>query len=325
MTGSDISVIICAYTERRWKLLARAVDSVRLQSAPAAELILVIDHNEPLFARAKRDLAADRILSNRGTRGLSGARNTGLAVARGDVVAFLDDDAEADHEWLATLRAAYTEDSVIGVGGLVVPAWATGDRPGWLPSEFDWVVGCSYTGLPTGRATVRNPIGANMSFRTAPLRAAGGFAASIGRIGTRPLGCEETEAAIRLARLHPQSRVLFEPAAVVHHHVPADRGRWAYFRSRCWSEGLSKAMVARVSDPRRALSAERRYVSRVLPRAVLRGLSESVTRARPVAAARAFAVVAGLILTTAGYLTGRLRPERPAPTAAPLTIPPVNG
>jgi GT2 family glycosyltransferase len=319
MTGPRISVIICAYTELRWQLLARAVESVRRQSAPAVELIMVIDQNEALFARAKHHLAPDRILENRGPRGLSGARNTGLAVARGDTVAFLDDDAEADPHWLAALGSAYTDKHVVGVGGLVVPVWAAGERPGWLPTEFDWVVGCSYTGLPTQRSTVRNPIGANMSFRTAPLREVGGFSSEVGRIGTRPLGCEETEVAIRLARRHPEARVLFEPAAVVHHHVPAKRGKWAYFRARCWSEGLSKAMVARLSDPRQALSAERRYVSRVLPRAVLDGLGEAVIRARPVAAARAVVVVAGLMLTTAGYAAGRLRSPQPASTPTPST------
>jgi glucosyl-dolichyl phosphate glucuronosyltransferase len=325
MNRPDISVVICAYTERRWELLVRAVDSVRHQSVRPTELILVIDHNETLYAWARRHLTADRIVQNRGPRGLSGARNTGVAVAGGDAVAFLDDDAEADPRWLAGLRSAYADEQVIGVGGLVVPRWAAGSRPGWLPAEFDWVVGCSYTGLPTERSVVRNPIGANMSFRTAPLRAAGGFASEVGRIGTRPMGCEETELAIRLARRHPQARVVFEPAAVVHHHVPADRGRWAYFRARCWSEGLSKAMVARLSDPRRALSAERRYVSHVLPRAVLRGLHESMTRARPVAAARAGAVVAGLAVTTAGYAVGRLRLAQVAPPPAPNTISVISG
>jgi glucosyl-dolichyl phosphate glucuronosyltransferase len=318
MNVTEISVVICAYTERRWELLARAVDSVRRQSVAAAELILVVDHSDALYDRAKRHLDADHIVQNTGPRGLSGARNTGVATARSDIVAFLDDDAAADPRWLAGLASAYADEKVIGVGGLVVPRWAAGSRPGWLPTEFDWVVGCSYTGLPTERSAVRNPIGANMSFRTGPLRDAGGFAAEVGRIGTRPLGCEETELAIRLARRHPETRVVFEPAAVVHHHVPADRGTWAYYRARCWSEGLSKAMVARLSDPRRALSAERRYVSHVLPRAVLRGLHESVMCRRPAAAARAGAVIAGLAMTTAGYVAGRVRSPQLAPPAPPL-------
>jgi hypothetical protein len=114
---------------------------------------------------------------------------------------------------------------------------------------------------------------------------------------------------------------MFEPGAVVHHHVPATGGRWAYFRARCWSEGLSKAAVARLSDPRRALSAERRYVSRVLPRAVLRGLHESVTRARPEAAARAAAVVAGLILATAGYAAGRIAVDAAEPRTVVQPLP----
>ena len=324
----DVSVVICAYTMRRYEDLKLAVASALAQEPAPLEVLVVSDGNAELLEAARADFPAARVMANRLTPGLSGARNTAVQEARGDIVAFLDDDAEADRRWLAVLRSAYTDEKVIGVGGLVVPSWAAGGRPGWLPEEFDWVVGCSYIGLPTERAVVRNPIGANMSFRTAPLRDAGGFAAEVGRIGNQPLGCEETELAIRLARRHPEVRVMFEPAAVVHHHVPTERGEWAYFRARCWSEGLSKAMVARLSDPRRALSAERRYVSRVLPRAVLRGLHESVMQRRPAAAARAGAVVAGLAITAAGYLVGQLRSAQPAasgPRPFPTTIPVLNG
>ena len=144
-------------------------------------------------------------------RGLSGARNTGLESACGEVIVFLDDDAAADEDWLQHLLAPYAQPTVIGVGGLVVPNWSSGPPP-WFPAEFGWVVGCSYEGLPVRLESVRNPIGANMSFRRKPLAAANGFETTVGRVGTRPVGCEETEAAIRLCRRHPEAMIMHQPA-----------------------------------------------------------------------------------------------------------------
>src|SRR5439155_542168 len=76
------------------------------------------------------------------------ARTTGIDRAdRGDVIAFLDDDAVAEPDWLETMLRAYGDGSVMAVGGRIEPLWAAG-RPGWFPPEFDWVVGCTYVGLP---------------------------------------------------------------------------------------------------------------------------------------------------------------------------------
>lgn len=299
-----VSVVVCAYTTERWDLLSRSLESVRAQTVAPVELILVVDHCPELLSRAG-ELGPDLVVCpNTGPRGLSGARNTGVARACGDIVAFLDDDASAEPDWLAHMLDAYDDPRVVGVGGHVVPEWAD-RRPKWFPAEFDWVVGCSYTGLPDARAEVRNPIGANMSFRRDVILAAGGFATSLGRVGRRPLGCEETELSIRVVRRDPASVIVLEPRAVVRHHVPGERGRWAYFWRRCWSEGLSKASVSRLVDPRSALASERAYAVRTLPRGAARGLGDAIRRGDVLGASRALAIGAGLGVTAAGYAVGR--------------------
>ena len=300
--GPRVSVVVCSYTMKRWDLLVAAVDSVRGQTLPAHEVILVVDHCPELLVRAA-DLGV-HVVANEREQGLSGARNTGVSVASADVVAFLDDDACADTEWLRHLTRHYADPAVVGVGGHVDAAWQYA-RPHWFPAEFDWVVGCSYRGQPTGTAVVRNPIGANMSFRRSALLAVGGFSAAVGRVGTRPLGCEETELSIRLARLDPASTILLEPRAVVRHHVPAERSRWRYFRQRCWSEGLSKAAVSSLTDPRSALAAERNYALRTLPRGAARGLTDSLRGAGPGGLRRSLTIGAGLGITAAGYAAGK--------------------
>src|SRR4051812_2715518 len=178
----DISVVICAYADERWGELTEAVQSVRRQSYPPLEVIVVVDHNVQLLSRAQAALPAVRVLESSGPKGLSGARNTGIAASAGAVIAFLDDDAVADPDWLARIAAGYADPSVLGVGGAIRPRWEDG-RPAGFPSEFDWVVGCTYQGMPTALSPVRNLIGANMSIRREVFGLVGGFTDGIGRVG----------------------------------------------------------------------------------------------------------------------------------------------
>ncbi|WP_406836265.1 glycosyltransferase family 2 protein [Streptomyces sp. AHU1] len=302
-TVPTLSVVICAYTLDRWDDTRAAIGSVLAQDPPADEVVLVVDHNQALLERAERELSGVRVVPNRQRRGLSGGRNTGVAVSRTDVVAFLDDDATAEPGWTARLLAPYGDPRVAGVGGFVRPRWSTG-RPVWFPAEFDWVVGCSYRGLPERAAPVRNFIGANMSFRRTELLAAGGFLDALGRVGTRPAGCEETEMCIRIAARHPESVLLYDPAVQVRHRVPEARTHWSYFRSRCYGEGLSKALVAQHRGRGAALASERAYLRSVIPRAVARNLRRT---GRPGALRTVGALSAGVCVTVTGYLVGRVR------------------
>jgi GT2 family glycosyltransferase len=302
--GLRFSVVICAYTDRRWEDIVAAVASIGAQTRPPARTILVVDHNPPLLERARVAFPAVLVVPNTGRVGLSGGRNTGVSHAVGDVVAFLDDDARAEPDWLERLAAGYSNPSVIGVGGAATPVWP-GQRPSWLPPEFDWVVGCSFVGMPRVAAPVRNLIGANMSFRREVFDTVGGFTDGLGRVGSRPLGCEETELGIRLRQWRAGVRLVYEPAAVVRHRVTTDRMAWRYFCSRCYAEGLSKAMVSRLVGARDALDTERRYVRSVLPRAMVRGLDPRQQH-RSAGIARVGAMVAGLALATAGYARGAL-------------------
>lgn len=306
MTLIDVTVVICAYTMRRWDEIVLAVRSVEAQQRSgllgAVDLVLVLDHDDELLVRASDRWPDHTVVANTGARGLSGARNTGVALASGDVVAFLDDDAAADPAWLATLVRHFADPTVAGVGGFVRPRWG-GPEPDWLPDEFRWVVGCSYRGLPETVAEVRNPIGANMAFRRSALAEAGAFTDGIGRVGTRPLGCEETELSIRIrARGH---RVLHDPDAVVDHLVTPERTTLGYFLRRCWAEGISKALVVEASGAGAGLSAERRHLTRVLPRAVV---DHVITAARGpgrrTAAAQAGALLVGVVATAGGFARG---------------------
>ncbi|MGW5097738.1 glycosyltransferase family 2 protein [Streptomyces nodosus] len=328
MRDPDISVVICVYTEDRWEDILAAVASVRAQSRPARETLLVVDHNDILRERLAGEYkeAGDvRVLANAGPRGLSAGRNTGIAASRGEVIAFLDDDAVAERDWLRHFAEGYEDPRVMAVGGRTMPIWASGRRPAWFPEEFDWVVGCTYRGLPPGRVRVRNVLGGNASFRRAAFETAGGFATGIGRDGDRrPLGCEETELCIRLTRARPDAILLIDDRAVIHHRVPGPRERFAYFRTRTYAEGLSKALVARSVGAGKGLESERRYTTRVLPAGVVRGLRDAVL-ARPGGAGRVGAIVTGVLTAAGGYVLGSVRARRGGTAFSVVRIPDGEG
>src|SRR5688572_14533729 len=132
------SVIICAHTEKRWDDLVEAVESVQRQSLPPHQIIVVIDHNPALLERARARFKGVDIIENQEGRGLSGARNTGMARVTGDIMAFIDDDAVAQSDWLEKLAEGYHNETIAGVGGFIEAQWLSG-RPHWFPIEFDWV------------------------------------------------------------------------------------------------------------------------------------------------------------------------------------------
>jgi len=298
---TSCAVVICVYTEDRWDEILEAVASVQSQHPPPHELIVVVDHNPELQAKLIEHLPDVRIVPNQHERGLSGARNTGVELTTGDVVVFLDDDAAAHPGWLAGLASHYADANVLGVGGRIDPNWATA-RPAWWPPEFDWVIGCSYVGQKPG--VIRNVIGANASFRR-ELFLDGGFASDIGRSALieRPVGCEETEFCIRANKKHPSGVFLYDDLAAVSHRVPPGRQSFSYFRTRCYSEGLSKAQVTRLVGVGAGLASERTYTRVTLPAGVFRGIGGAF-RGQAAGLLRAAAIVIGLGYTTAGYVIG---------------------
>nr|WP_292672476.1 glycosyltransferase [Nocardioides sp.] len=270
-----VSVVVCAHTTDRWDDIAAGQAALAAQTFPALERILVIDHNPELLARASEAFPGVRVLENAGRGGASGARNTGIGAATGDVVAFLDDDARPEPDWLEQLIGGYDDPAVMAVGGVARPVWPD-RRPDHMPPELDWLVGCTYLGQPTERADVRNLWGCNMSVRRRVFDEIGGFHEDVGRIGLIPLGTEETELCIRIAQRKPGSRIVFEPAAVVHHRVTVARTEFAYLRSRSQAEGVSKAAMARLVGAQDATSEESRYVRTVLTAGLRRELGKAL-------------------------------------------------
>jgi GT2 family glycosyltransferase len=188
-------------------------------------------------------------------------------LATAPIVVFLDDDAIADRNWLAHLVEIFQDPRVLGAGGHIDPLWRR-PPPRWFPVEFNWIVGCTYTGMPVRNGQVRNLLGANMAVRADVIRRTGGFTAEWGggetwraaRSKAVSEACDETEFCIRASRLFPGGIWLYCPKARIQHAVypaSAQRTTWRYFVRRCRTEGTAKSVLTGSRD---GLGSERRYV-----------------------------------------------------------------
>lgn len=301
-----LSVIICAYTMERLEHLLEAADVVLGQLSVDDELLVIIDGNQELLDACVKELEPRgvQILANAFEQGLSGARNTGVSKASRENLIFLDDDAIPEPGWLEGYRRAFELEGTVGVGGRIAPDWEGGRAPAWFPEEFGWVVGCDYRGLPADGASIRNPMGANMGLRRSAILDVGGFSSHLGRVGSHPVGNEETEASIRIRQAQPSATIVRNESSVVRHFVPRQRQTVKYFVRRCYYEGVSKAGTAHSVGSADALSSERHYL-----RTLARGVREHLSNAAEgdlSGLARAAMVPAGLLATSAGYARGRV-------------------
>ncbi len=298
-----VSVIVPCYTEARWDDTVAAIQSSLSQTLTTREIVVVVDHNPDLRDRLGRAFPELTVVENRFERGASGNRNSGALAARGEIVAFLDDDHIAAPDWLEALCSHVGRPGVLGVGGRATPRWPA-QRPAWFPDEFAWVVGATYRGMPEEPSVVRNVWSGNMALSRDRFLSVGGFRVGFGKVNSRSRP-EDTDFCIRLAQQFPGDNWLYEPAAVIEHQVPPERASMAFFIRRCWAEGLGKAELRQsVGDD--ATTTEREYVRRVLPVGAIEGVRDTVSGRDRAGVARSSAIVTGLTVTAAGMVTGRL-------------------
>ncbi|GAB1640967.1 glycosyltransferase family 2 protein [Krasilnikovia sp. MM14-A1259] len=314
-----VSIVIPTHSEQRWPLLVRTVASAKSQEYPAAEIVVVIDHNPELYRRARRDLPGVTVLENLYEQGVSGNRNTGAFHTHTPLIAFLDDDVIAATDWLGKLVAPFADPAVVGTGGGISPAWEN-SRPRWMPDEFLWAVGGSYTGMPTTTSRIRNVWSASMVVRRETFMAVGGFRTGFGKKGNQA-SPEDTELCLRMSA-HGGGHWMYVPDAVIRHAVPAKAATFGFFLRRCYAEGRGKVQMAGLLDGSESLGSERDYL-RSLPKAVVRNIA-AASRGRGVNhALRAGGVLAGV--AAAGFggavetVAGRRAERRPAAAPAGAT------
>ncbi len=231
----------------RYEDFREAVESLLGQTYDDTEIVLVSDGNETVCEYMRDNYGdVDSVLVHclDENVGLLGARNAGAEVANGDVVAFMDDDAIAEEEWVAQLAEVYETKDVPAAGGKMTPAWVAG-KPDFLPEEFYWLVGVTHRGFgpdgdPELAGEVRNTFGSNISFRREVFLDLGGFDTDIGgRQGDANLQGGETELCARLREEYSYG-VYYNPQAEVAHKVFEYRTKLGWLLDRAFWQGYSK-------------------------------------------------------------------------------------
>jgi GT2 family glycosyltransferase len=280
----SVSVIVC--TRNRPRLLLDTIESILAGDAKPTEIV-VVDQSRDVDPRLDRH--EDVVLVHSPERGLTRARNLGIAAARGRVIAFSDDDVRVAANWLSSLVAAIgTEPERRVAAGQVIPA--PPERSGAFTSSF-YVDDTPAT--YTGRIE-RDPLGGgNMAMYRSGFDVVGLFDERLGAGGAYP-AADDNDFGLRL--LEAGFTIVYVPEAIVYHR--AWRARWRYPVVR-WRYGRGKGGFYG-----KHLGLSERHIQRRLARDVgrrLRHLPSNAVR-HPRQAVGDLAYIAGLLTALTQWL-----------------------
>jgi GT2 family glycosyltransferase len=245
-----MSAVICSHNGAR--TLPVALESLGRQSLPSDQLEVIVVDDGSSDGTSELARAADaRVVRLDRNAGTARARNAGVAAARADIVAFIDDDCEADAQWAREVLRVFDDPEVAGVGGRVVPDSPNGFIRRYLllnnplqPLGAELLEPQSairrlvrYVGRTVRGGEVPNELyaapGANLALRRAAVLDVGGFDEEI-RFSP------EDEDLCRRLHQRPDGAVLrFASTAVVTHHFDG-RLRDIFRRARAYGRGTAR-------------------------------------------------------------------------------------
>ena len=240
-----ICVIICTYDRSGY--LPKLIESLKKQTLSHDLFdILLVDNNS---TDATRDVVKQLQETMPNIRyefeqeqGLSIARNRGLREARSSLVVYIDDDAYAEPQWLASVVGAFEkDDEIVCVGGPVELDWQ-GERPSWVPKRYEALFTSVWHGTAQKYLTSSDYlVGANLAFRREWLLKQGGFPVSLGRKGICLLSGEE--AFVFKNVFAASKKAYYHPAAKVMHLVTAERKTKKWFFYRLFWDGATQPIL----------------------------------------------------------------------------------
>jgi len=243
------SVVITTYN--RAALLDECLAHMSRQRFLASDEVIVVDndsrdHTRDVVAAWTARFPVPLRYVHEAASGKSRALTSGIARATGDILALTDDDVNVDSDWLATIRAAMSDDSVALLGGRVQPRWQS-RPPRWLRigDPHYWRFSSPLALLDYGADPqvlgARTAVGANLVVRRDVLHKLGGFAAHLGKQRGTLLSGEDDDLCRRVQAAG--LRALYWPASLVHHWVPADRTTVRYFIKWFFWWGITNAVL----------------------------------------------------------------------------------
>jgi glucosyl-dolichyl phosphate glucuronosyltransferase len=235
-----LSVVVCTYN--RSQRLRRMLESLREAVIPvdsSCEFILVDnncdDDTRRVFEEIERRSESRIRYVFEENKGISHARNRGVKEAKGEIIAFTDDDVVVEKYWIQNIEKAFKEhDDVACVGGKILPIWEI-PKPKWLAPNLYFHVALLDYGDFVAYMDSPNIWGANFAVKSEMFKKYGLFDSNLGRIPRKLYSGEETEFLQRL--LNAGEKLLYYPTSIVYHCVSANRMSKGYFRKWNFDKG----------------------------------------------------------------------------------------
>lgn len=248
------TITVAIPTRDRRATLLPLLDAVRPQARAIAAEVLVVDNGSSDGTPEALARVPDVRCVVEPTTGATRARNAALRLARGDVVAFIDDDAVPAPGWLAALTAPLAEPGVACTGGRVRLRFAGSPPAWWSEALATYLAAYDLGDAPVALATrpwYDAPRGLDMAVARAAAVAVGGFNLRLGPLGRRPSVGEEADLLLRLHAAGYTSR--YVPDAVVEHLVDPERLAPGWFYRRAFWTGWSEAIIGLAHRPLRGV------------------------------------------------------------------------
>jgi len=237
-----ISIVVCSYDFERRDDLRNLIDSFRLQ-LNSTELIIVIEKSselDDLIKEYAHRIPNIKVLFVLERLGLANARNLGIDNAIGDIIAFVDDDADLTLSWATSIEIfmkAYPE--AVGVTGRILPNWEDQrDRDMWFPESLYWTIGCDAS-IEKGQSLGH---GTNMAFRKEAIEGirfidefSDGGKTKTGLVG------DDVDFQLRVLRMNEGKKILYDPSITVFHKVPHRKTSIGYVAKYSFWQGASEA------------------------------------------------------------------------------------
>ena len=245
----DASVVVCTFNGES-RIIRTLSSLVEQRYHKDAYEIIVIDNNS---TDRTSELVNSFILNHpeyniryflEKPQGLSYARNRGIKESRGKVVAFIDDDAEADRNWLSRIVVTFEKNHVECVGGRVQGVFLENKKPEWLHKDLLPFLGIiDYGGRKRSLSYPRYPFGVNIAFKRSVFENIGMFETRLGRKGACLLSGEEAALCCEMEK--KGAKILYAPDILVYHNISSERLTRTWFKQRAFYQGLSEVMLER--------------------------------------------------------------------------------
>jgi GT2 family glycosyltransferase len=323
-----LSIIIPTYSEHRFADVCDVLESIYVQSYVDIEVIVSIEASRALLDSLRAYVGDHRdvkLLFSPDRLGLSANRNRALEYTKGEIVAFVDDDVVLEQTWAEQAIATFSDHSVVGVTGPVLPLWPEANFD-WFPEDLHWIISCTSWMDRTETRDARNLWGGNMAVRRWAFKEAGGFSTAFGLRGAEGPLAEDNEFSQRVL-LRTSKRLVYNPQMVVRHKVRPNRLAAGYVAQRSYWIGASRFLLARNFNRggrRYELAPERTVLKRMLRRLIYSDIPRLVHAPNLQVVRRVVLTVLSLLFAIIGYsselavslLEGRFRVGKSEPRDA---------